>query len=388
LKQFGTTLPIDGYTGWGIYGLNLALQSLRRGVMPVILIGPQWRTLHPFDRAMLMAAEGTRLEFERRIVSAAEQEVAIDGPLIVALGNQLAGTAFPSKLHGTSNVGCVVLEDSELGAAVVEKAKSFAKIIVGSNWNLRILQGYGIKNAALVWQAIDPSLFCPRPKSGLWANYFVIFSGGKLEYRKGQDIVVAAVRKFQERHPEAILAFSWNNSVPRTMTEIEAGGLVSGIPVIGTNGLADFGGWLTKQGLTRFLDLGPQLNWQMGAILRDVDVAIFPNRAEGGTNLVAMECMACGIPTILSANTGHLDLISDENCYVLKEQGSVRLTPFYKSVAGWGESSVDELVENLERVYRDRQEAGKRGAAGAVGMSKWSWEKQMGGLLGEIGVLL
>jgi hypothetical protein len=44
----------------------------------------------------------------------------------------------------------------------------------------------------------------------------------------------------------------------------------------------------------------------MPQILREIDVAVVPNRFEGGTNLVAMECMACGMPVILSANTGYL----------------------------------------------------------------------------------
>ena len=39
------------------------------------------------------------------------------------------------------------------------------------------------------------------------------------------------------------------------------------------------------------------------------DTALFPNRCESGTNLVAMEAMAAGIPVILSNNSGHLDLI-------------------------------------------------------------------------------
>ena len=50
-------------------------------------------------------------------------------------------------------------------------------------------------------------------------------------------------------------------------------------------------------------------NVGMPHVLHEADVALFPNRAEGGTNLVAMECLASGIPTILSANTGHLDLL-------------------------------------------------------------------------------
>ena len=44
-------------------------------------------------------------------------------------------------------------------------------------------------------------------------------------------------------------------------------------------------------------------------LLKQADLAVFPNRCEGGTNLVAMEAIACGVPTVLSANSGHLDLL-------------------------------------------------------------------------------
>ena len=47
----------------------------------------------------------------------------------------------------------------------------------------------------------------------------------------------------------------------------------------------------------------------MPDVLRRADVALFPNRCEGGTNLVAMEAAAVGVPVVLSANTGHLDVI-------------------------------------------------------------------------------
>ncbi len=87
----------------------------------------------------------------------------------------------------------------------------------------------------------------------------------------------------------------------------------------------------------------------MPPILREMDVALFPHRAEGGTNLVAMECMATGVPAILYRNTGHLDLIRDENCYSLDDQ---RQAPNSWTSIGdvpcWGESQVDEVVERLE----------------------------------------
>jgi glycosyltransferase involved in cell wall biosynthesis len=111
-------------------------------------------------------------------------------------------------------------------------------------------------------------------------------------------------------------------------------------------------------------------------VLREMDVALFTNRAEGGTNLVAMECMACGVPTILSRNTGHIDLIEDDNCYPLNQQGELAgFEAGSLGVPGWGESDVDEVVEALERVYAHRAEARERGLRGAADIGRYSWAK-------------
>ena len=68
-------------------------------------------------------------------------------------------------------------------------------------------------------------------------------------------------------------------------------------------GKVDYGVWTRDNGIAanQFLDRGAVPNALMPPVLREMDVALFPNRSEGGTNLVAMECMACGVPTILSA---------------------------------------------------------------------------------------
>jgi glycosyltransferase involved in cell wall biosynthesis len=94
---------------------------------------------------------------------------------------------------------------------------------------------------------------------------------------------------------------------------------------------------------------------QIATILADCHAAVFPNRCEGATNLVAMEAMACGVPVILSANTGHLDLIHEGNCLPLRNQTPVADPTGARR--GWGESAVDEVVEQLERVYTDRATA-------------------------------
>jgi glycosyltransferase involved in cell wall biosynthesis len=107
-----------------------------------------------------------------------------------------------------------------------------------------------------------------------------------------------------------------------------------------------------------------------------MDVALLPSRCEGGTNLVAMECMACGVPVILSANSGHLDLIEDDNCFALVQQGELTgREAAFGEVAGWGESDIDEAVEALERVYAHRDEARQRGMRGAATLSRFTWAR-------------
>jgi glycosyltransferase involved in cell wall biosynthesis len=89
-----------------------------------------------------------------------------------------------------------------------------------------------------------------------------------------------------------------------------------------------------------------------------------------------MECMACGVPTILSCNSGHLDLIEADNCYSLARQGELAgLEGPRGDVAGWGESDLDEIVAALEAAYTEREAARRRGLAGAATLSRLSWAR-------------
>ena len=90
---------------------------------------------------------------------------------------------------------------------------------------------------------------------------------------------------------------------------------------------------------------------------------------------------ASGVPCILSANTGHLDLIEDDNCYPITNQAEISSLPYAKD---WGESSVDEIVELLCRVYANKHEARLRGEQGTKFMQDWSWEKRTKYLIDRI----
>ena len=100
--------------------------------------------------------------------------------------------------------------------------------------------------------------------------------------------------------------------------------------------------------------------------------------------MVAMEAMASGIPCVLSANTGHLDLIDEGNCYPLLQQGEITPKARFAGTRDWGESDVAEVVELLERIYTDRAEARRRGEQATKFMQDWSWEKRTAYLLNRI----
>ncbi|HEX4933136.1 MAG TPA: glycosyltransferase, partial [Gemmatimonadaceae bacterium] len=127
----------------------------------------------------------------------------------------------------------------------------------------------------------------------------------------------------------------------------------------------------------------------MGQVVREADVALFPNRGEGGTNLVAMECMAAGVPTIVSDNTGHRDLVATRGCLPLTRQHPVRPpTRFYRAVDGWGESDIEEMVAALEQVYTDRAAVQSIAQRGAAAMAQMSWRHQVEAFVAAIRPLL
>jgi glycosyltransferase involved in cell wall biosynthesis len=165
---------------------------------------------------------------------------------------------------------------------------------------------------------------------------------------------------------------------------------VRGAPVATSVGL-HVREWLAANGVdpSAVLDIGATPNALMGQLVREADVALFPNRCEGGTNLVAMECMASGVPTILSANTGHLDLIALGGCVPLVEQRAVPAPVHgFRETAGWGESDVEEMVEALERVYQDRAAAQALAREGAERLAAHSWERQIERLLDALAPIL
>lgn len=381
-KWLGINWEINLTSGWGILGLNLAEQAELNGRLAVVPLAPTGNIdLFSNEQRQVLAKVFERERVARLSLSQDRtRQYQCAFPVIQGLGNRLVYVTpgGMERIGGTVNLAIVFFEDTQLGEKASERSKKFERIFAGSNWNTHVLRKNGISNVATFLQGVDLSRFNQAQRPKALGNRFMVFSGGKLEYRKAQDIAVAAFREFYQKHPDAVLVTVWYNPLPATMATMHEKGHVHGSPVFDHQRRADIAGWLEANGIPRSAcyDVGSVPNNLMPDVYSQVDVAVFPNRCEGGTNLVAMECLACGVPTILSANTGHLDLVDERHCYPLVKQGPVQPVYPFQGTEGWGESDVDETVEMLERVYSHRQEAQKRGAAAARFMQDWSWKKR------------
>jgi glycosyltransferase involved in cell wall biosynthesis len=384
---------VSSYFGWGLYGLNLAMSLANHPVFcPIAAMefGPGDVVLDPLRKNLIQGVGTLSSELWATLGTLPQSDVRIDAPLLMGLGKDLhsVASAAGTFLTGQPTIGVTFIEHSTLSEAGRQRADQLALIIAGSSWNESVLRANGIVATTTVLQGVDTSLFHPAPSTGRFRDRFVIFSGGKLEYRKGQDLVVKAFRIFQQRHDEALLLTAWNTPWQWHDPFMAAG--TDTVPVTqGADGWVDTAAWAIANGVPphALIALGKVPNIAMPHVVREANVALFPNRCEGGTNLVAMECMACGIPTILSGNTGHLDLLErDVVAYRLDRQGTASCEGY--ETQDWGESDVEEILEKLEAVWRDRQQAAAIGQSGAAFIAPLTWDRQASLLLRAIEPLL
>lgn len=367
--------------GWGVYGINLALNWLREGrLFPIFSQAFQMELirLDPIRQAKFHTLHQATTELERQLLQQpVGQSLNLDLPVVHALANGLkTNSSFNQQMLISSCLtGVVFFEDTNLTLDAFQRANLYRLIITGSTWNQRVLEANGCQNVTTIMQGVDHTIFHAENRASPTPERFLVFSGGKLEFRKGQDLVVKAFSRFVEIYPDAVLVTAWHSPWQNLAQELDHSGITTPI-VYDQNGRVNVSDWLIQNGIPsqNFMDLGLIPNNQIANTIRQMDLALFPNRAEGGTNLVAMECMACGIPVILSGNTGHLDLVQDGNCLILKDQKPV--SHFKVGTDGWGESQVDEIMDHLIFAYNNRDYIAHIGAQGADFMKQYSWEKQ------------
>jgi glycosyltransferase involved in cell wall biosynthesis len=285
------------------------------------------------------------------------------------------------------NIGyCFFENDIEALRHTRRAAREWDVIVAGSSWCEHQLRIGGVKQTSMILQGIDPANFFPvahRADDGR----FIVFSGGKFEFRKGQDLVIAAMRAFMQRHNDAYLACSWINQWPFSLATMLQSPHISfrmsdeDCTTILQRTLHDNGIPVERAYVAPLID-----NTLIRQIYQQTDIGVFPNRCEGGNNMVMCEYMACGRTVVASDATGHADVITAQNAFPLSSY-----TPILsrdgagQPAAVWHEASVDELVEQLEFAYQNRGIRSQKERVAAEDMKRLAWDKaaQAFHLIGE-----
>lgn len=293
---------------------------------------------------------------------------------------------FLQRTRGVQNYAYTFFEN-ELSATSVQNAQLFDLVLAGSTWCRDRLLERGIHNCGVLLQGIDPELFYPlahKPNK----DHFVIFSGGKFEYRKGQDLVLKAVKILQQKYADILLVNCWFNTFPHSLTMMTVSKHIqfSGIEtdswsrfmrhIYAINGISEeritTHEYLPQDGLRE--------------IYSQTDVGVFPNRCEGGTNLVMMEYMACAKPVIASNTSGHRDIVNHDNAILLEQLKDITVANNGTLVARWQEPSLDELVSKIEHVYHHRDSLAAIGRRAGEDMRRFSWSHSAQSLLSSLGI--
>ena len=197
--------PLTPYTGWGNYGIQLAQALLEQGrYLPRLLARndrSQHCDLHWLDALQHLEDQSRPLMHQLAAAEGAGQlPVATQASLgFSPLGNHVPAPRFSAARH----VGVTFFECSRFSDRDLEILRKFDLVVSGSRWNQALCKA-GVKRARLVHQGVDTALFNAEPVPRLLKRSLVIFSGGKLENRKGQDIVIAAFRRLLNHHPDAL----------------------------------------------------------------------------------------------------------------------------------------------------------------------------------------
>jgi glycosyltransferase involved in cell wall biosynthesis len=346
--------------GWGLLGLNifahLAHDKALRPIMGHPITQDQLAGVDPLRHSRIWGAAQISNAYLAAL-GGGDPTRKLNALQIDCLGNNFTDV---SRYRSGVMIGRTIFETSALNSAAALLRK-YDLLLTASTWNAEMLEAATGRTVRVIHEGVDESVFCPAPRSGwLDPDRFYVFSGGKIEYRKGQDLVILAFKRFAARHPDATLVTSWHSPWPQY--SVGFGGRLESPIKMGQRGMLDVMRWVTENGLdpSQVIDIGQIANVLMPGVLREIHVVLQPSRAEACTSLPVKEAMACGIPVIAARNTGMLDLLTDENCIPLRRQSPV-VAIDELGTEGWGESDIEEIVAALEFTYQNRKVAAETG---------------------------
>ncbi len=341
--NIAVSLPTGDGFGWGVCGDRLR------------------REFHSFRERPESARDGTPMVFTAPMLH------AIQGTNMLPLSL--------TEWSSSRNIGLCFIEESELVKRFIPNARRyFDQICAGSTWNAHVLRDAGLNNVSVAIQGVDTDYFVPGEASR--ADRFVIFSGGKMEWRKGTDIAMKAIGVMMQRHADVYAVAAWHNQWPHSLNTMQASQLIK------WDGSMDHA--IDEAGIDRARLSGPVgdsvKHLDTLPLYQQCDIGLFPNRVEGGTNMVMCEFMACGKPVISMRQHGHADVIRRYGPFTLRF-GDERITAVMGAnsqvipVAKYWEVGLEEVLAVLEAAYNRRDSLTDDGSRNRETVKQFTWSR-------------
>jgi phosphatidylinositol alpha-1,6-mannosyltransferase len=291
-------------------------------------------------------ARHVRVAREVRRVTQSEVIVHCSRGLPEGLSAALSGRRFLCWTHG-----------EELGYASTSRELSWllrrvyrraAAIAANSRNSARLLAEWGVEadRITVIHPGVDAARFRPDADRGAWREHhaqrreLLLLSVGRLQRRKGHDLVLAALAKWGPDDPPVRYLIAGAGD-QRAALEAQARSL--GIP-------------------DRVVFLGVVPEPELPGLYAAADLFLMPNRQDGvdfeGFGIVFLEAAASALPCIAGNSGGAPEAIQDGETGVL--------------VSG---TDPDELLRALRRLARSADERMRMGASGRRRvLREFTWE--------------
>lgn len=383
-------MPIGLHHGWGIAGLNISREIAKK--TPVEIINREYHAI--MRDPMMQTAENSIIGKSVNGPACVDLIGGIpqhgQGPCISSISGSSMHPSEPD-VSGCPDIGYTFFEDNIVAAKGTRPGRRWDHIVCGSSWCADILEESVSRHVSVGIQGVDGEIFRPiDPLKNQFfkmlmrrfgrSDTFLVFSGGKFELRKGQDVVIKAMSVIMERHPDVALVGAWHNMWPASAQTMTLSPVIKFAYDESNEPRTNIIRCVVENGIPpeRFHYVSPLAHPAMAEIYNACDLGVFPNRCEGGTNLCLMEFMSCGKPVVATNSTGHVDILKPsavvgfvgcEKRFEYKPNGILK--------AIWPEPNVDDLVDLIEEAYRKRGSDGLAATAaiGKASMAEYTWPK-------------
>jgi glycosyltransferase involved in cell wall biosynthesis len=238
--------------------------------------------------------------------------------------------------------------------------KSCHQLVVCSEWAKNIVEDELGTTPKVIPLGVDRSLF--NENNNVRRKPTIFFNCGKWEIRKGHDIIKTCFEK----------AFSQKDDVELWM--------MCENPFLGEKN-SDWINYYKSSPVANKIRFIPRQKYHRDVynIMRQVDVGVFPVRAEGW-NLELLELLSCGKHVITTDYSGHTEFTNRNNSYIVETDKLVSAQDgiWFHGQGEWaelGKRQEDQIINHMRETHRLKQDSElELNLAGIETAIKFSWE--------------